>query len=309
MGLGDEGEMSDLTSTDKLKLEKILEMESGYVLDFSNRSFEQFVLENTGRNIYSKGYDVNGTSKANRLRTFWIINNNDIVGKLIEALLERFKAIKQINNQSLTFNEQSLYDDCISIVTRLTSKNQPIIKSNQNSSKEQTKEKQLHLLLSKFDSLSKSEDHQKRGYLLQDLLTQLFKIHNISVSKSFQRNEGGEQIDGSFRYDGWHYLVECKWTKKRTSQNELDSLLGKVNRGGRQSMGLFLSIEGWSENVVHLLKQNPDKCIFLMDGYDLRCILSDAIGLEHLLNKKLEHLNETSEPFLSAAQLLSRGNL
>ena len=127
--------MADLSNTDKLKLEKLLGMESGYVLDFSNRSFEQFVLENTGRNIYSKGYDVNGTSKANRLRTFWIINNNDIVGKLIEALLERFKTIKQINNQSLTFNEQSLYDDCFSIVTRLTSKNQPFIKSNQNTSK------------------------------------------------------------------------------------------------------------------------------------------------------------------------------
>ncbi len=301
--------MAELTSTDKLKLEKLFEMESGYVLDFSNRTFENFILENTGKDIYSKGYDVYGTSKANRFRAFWEINNNAIVGKLLEALLERFMALKQINGQSLTFNKQSLYDDCILIVNRLSSKNQPIIKSNQKLSKEQTKEKQLQLLLAKFDELSNSDDHQKRGYQLEIVLNQLFKIHEIPVSKSFLRNDGGEQIDGSFKYQGWHYLVECKWTKKRTSQNELDSLLGKVNRGGRQTMGLFLSIEGWSENVITLLKQNPDKCIILMDGNDLRCILSDAIGLEHLLNKKLDYLNESSEPFLSSAQLLSRGNL
>jgi len=296
--------MADISSIDKLKLEKLLGMESGYVLDFSNRTFENFVFENTGKEIYSKGYDIYGTSKANRLRTFWEVNNNLVVGKLLDELLKRFKLNRQLMGQELTLIEESLYEDCSLISNRLISGEQTPIKSNQYQSNEETKEKQLQLLLSRFDDLSKSDDHQKRGYLLQDLLTQLFKIHDISVSKSFQRNEGGEQIDGSFRYDGWHYLVECKWTKKRPSAIELDSLLAKVNRGGRQSMGLFLSIEGWSENVVPLLKQNPDKCIILMDGYDLRCILSESIEFTHLLNKKIENLNENSEPFLSAAQLL-----
>lgn len=300
--------MAELTSTDKLKLEKLFEMASGYVLDFSNRSFEQFVLENTGKNIYSKGYDVNGTSKANRLRTFWEINNNVIVGKLIKELLNRFKLNKQLKGQYITLIDQSLYDDCLLIAERLISNEQTTIKSTQNLSKEANKEKQLRLLLSMFDELSQSDDHQKRGYLLQDLLKQIFLLHEIPVSKSFQRNEGGEQIDGSFSYHGWHYLVECKWTKKKISPHDLDSLLAKVNRGGRQTMGFFLSIEGWSENVIPLLKQNPDKCIILMDGYDLRCILSEAIEFEHLLNKKIEYLNENSEPFLSATQLLKREN-
>jgi len=34
--------MSDLTSVEKLKLEKIFEMGGGYVLDFSNRTFQEF---------------------------------------------------------------------------------------------------------------------------------------------------------------------------------------------------------------------------------------------------------------------------
>jgi hypothetical protein len=43
--------MSDLTSIEKAKLEKLLEMESGYVLDFSNRTFQEFILESVKLDI------------------------------------------------------------------------------------------------------------------------------------------------------------------------------------------------------------------------------------------------------------------
>jgi hypothetical protein len=80
--------------------------------------------------------------------------------------------------------------------------------------------------------------------------------------------------------------------------------MGQVQRSGRQTMGLFLSIEGWSENVVPILKQSPDKCIVLMEGYDLRCVLSQQIGLRPLLQAKILALNLEAEPFYSAARLL-----
>jgi len=43
--------MSDLTSIEKIKLEKLLEMGNGYVLDFSNITFQEFVLENLNIDI------------------------------------------------------------------------------------------------------------------------------------------------------------------------------------------------------------------------------------------------------------------
>lgn len=167
---------------------------------------------------------------------------------------------------------------------------------------------QLRLLLMSFYDQAKSSDHQQRGYLLQDLLNRLFTICEIPVEKSYFRNEGGEQIDGAFRFQGWHYLVECKWTKKLADIGDLDSLLGKVNRSGRQTMGMFLSIEGWSENIPRLLKQNPEKCIILMDGYDLQCVLDSQIELEILLEKKISSLNLDSEPFLSARTIFNNND-
>jgi len=63
------------------------------------------------------------------------------------------------------------------------------------------------------------------------------------------------------------------------------------------------SIYETRSNVPNLLKQNRDKCIFLMEGYDLRCVLAQEIELHELLNRKLAHLNIEAEPYLSVASI------
>ena len=103
-------------------------------------------------------------------------------------------------------------------------------------------------------------------HLLQDLLNRVFDLHQIPVVRSFVRNDGAEQIDGAFKLEGWHYIVECRWRKKLADIRELDGLKGQIDRSGKQTMGVFLSINGWSDNVPPLLKQNPDKSILLMEG-------------------------------------------
>jgi hypothetical protein len=46
-------------------------MGSGYVLNFSNRTFDEFVSDSTGRDIGDSKYNSGSGSKANRLRGFW----------------------------------------------------------------------------------------------------------------------------------------------------------------------------------------------------------------------------------------------
>jgi hypothetical protein len=75
--------MSDLTSIEKLKLEKLLEMKGGYVLDFSNFTFQEFILENLNIDIYDEKYNYRSGSKANRLRGFWTEEPNHIVGEFL----------------------------------------------------------------------------------------------------------------------------------------------------------------------------------------------------------------------------------
>lgn len=90
--------MADLSNIEKRSLERLLEMNSGYVLDFSNRSFEEFVFDSVGKNIYDSKYDYASGSKANRLRAFWNVEPNHIVGKLLDNLItfaaEQFESIE-----------------------------------------------------------------------------------------------------------------------------------------------------------------------------------------------------------------------
>ena len=164
--------------------------------------------------------------------------------------------------------------------------------------------KESALLLAQFDHLSTHGEPQERGYLLQDVLHRLFVAHGIAVVRSFQRNAGGEQIDGAFELEGWHYIVECRWRERLTAVRELDGLYGKIARSGKQTMGLFLSINGWSEHVVPLVKQNPDKSIILMEGLDLRMVLAQSLDLRRLLKAKLSALNLETEPYLPASKLM-----
>jgi hypothetical protein len=73
-------------------------------------------------------------------------------------------------------------------------------------------------------------------------------------------------------------------------------------------MGLFLSMNGWSEHVVPLLKQNPDKSIVLMEGVDLRTVLSLHVDLRRLLKAKLSALNLDAEPYMPVSRLVAGGN-
>lgn len=69
-------------------------MASGYVLDFSNRTFEEFILDHTGKDIFDEKYDLNSGSKANRMRAFWDIESNHTVGVLFEALIQEWNEWK-----------------------------------------------------------------------------------------------------------------------------------------------------------------------------------------------------------------------
>ena len=170
------------------------------------------------------------------------------------------------------------------------------------------RKRQLHLLLAMFDELAGREENvQERGYRLQDLLNRLFDSFEIPVHRSFTRNEGAEQIDGAFQIDGWFYLTECRWRQKLSDTREVDGLAGQISRSGRQTMGLFLSINGWSENVPSLLKQNTEKAIILMQGYDLRAILSEQVDLRDYILAAVTNLNLNAEPYLGIREYLEQG--
>lgn len=91
-------------------LEELLGMDSGYVLDFSNNSFQRFIKHTIGLDIYDgEGYEAY-CSKANKLRQ--IINTEPIlkVVQLIEALINHYENIKLKDNNLSSYDKKIIND-------------------------------------------------------------------------------------------------------------------------------------------------------------------------------------------------------
>ena len=163
----------------------------------------------------------------------------------------------------------------------------------------------LHLLWRRYVALAnKTSNTQRRGYDLEDLMYDLFDVFNIKARKPFSRNQRGEQIDGTFEFAGTNYIMECKWTAKSTSRGAASEFADKVSTSGALTMGLVVSINGWSKHVVPHLKQRPDKRIMLMNGDDLRAVLVGKVSLVDILRAKRRALDVDAEPFLGVDQLI-----
>jgi hypothetical protein len=79
--------MSSLVTNEKQILEKLFQMGSGYVLNFSDRTFGEFFEDDVSIDIDDAKYNYASGSKANRMRGLWQVADDVVVGKSIEKLL------------------------------------------------------------------------------------------------------------------------------------------------------------------------------------------------------------------------------
>jgi Abortive infection C-terminus len=81
--------MASLKRSEMRLIDEALDMQTGYVLDFSNRTFAEFFEDEFGINIYDDWkYGGRGSSKANRLRTLIETEHGQLVGRVLRALWE-----------------------------------------------------------------------------------------------------------------------------------------------------------------------------------------------------------------------------
>jgi len=109
--------MSSLKAIEKRIFEDRFGMPSGYVLDFTNNTFAEFFREVAKIDIYAAEYAFNGDSKAKRLRAFWEIEPDALVGKALSELLEVWQYNSARNGHT---DDSPQFRKAASIVARLT---------------------------------------------------------------------------------------------------------------------------------------------------------------------------------------------
>ncbi|AQW51917.1 restriction endonuclease [Streptomyces violaceusniger] len=159
----------------------------------------------------------------------------------------------------------------------------------------------LASLKEKFLILGSDPDPQARGRTFETFLNELFALWDFYPRAAYSLER--EQIDGAFTFDTDDYILEAKWLKSVVSREQLDVFAKKVERKGRNALGLYVSVNGFSgDGLAEYASSSP---FITMDGSDIYTVLDGRISLDDLFMRKRRHVNETGSCFFPAAGMFS----
>lgn len=136
-----------------------------------------------------------------------------------------------------------------------------------------------------------------RGRRFERILHRMLADSGLAPRLSYRPR--GEEVDGSFLLDGRTMLLEAKWTTDPQPASSLYQFMGKVSGKLVGTIGLFISMSGFSTDAVDALVAGKDLNLILMDGGDLRSIVQHHIDVADAIRLKLRAAAESGTPFLA----------
>lgn len=196
--------------------------------------------------------------------------------------------------RNLTAAHEALYEDQKKAEERRQADYQRLVKTT-------AVQQKLSELTREYYQLLSSTDPQKRGYQFEKILGELFALFDLDPKASFKIV--GEQIDGAFTFDGTDYLLEGKWQQAPVAVQDLDALAGELSRKLDNTLGLYLSINGFSQDAVKT-HSSGRRLMLLMDGSDLMAVLEGRIDFIQLLLRKRRCASQTGNILLRIHEIL-----
>lgn len=170
----------------------------------------------------------------------------------------------------------------------------------------EARQQKMDMLRANFASMvSGKDDPQKRGYELEDLLAELFEVDDIDFRRPYRTPT--EQIDGSFEYKGFNYLLEARWRVSPPSEADLGAFKIKVDKKLESTRGIFVSIIPFRPEVVSEFTRGVSSNIILFDGSDLALIFEGRISLVEALDLKVKKAAQEGIIYFSLREHFSTG--
>lgn len=156
-------------------------------------------------------------------------------------------------------------------------------------------------LLQRFMALITETNHQKRGYQLEALLNDLFQFEGLDPRSSFRII--GEQIDGSFAWDGDTHLIEAKWQSEPVAGDAFAGLIYKTEGKSIKTHGLFISINGYSQEALAGLEKKGELRIVCIDGAHIIRCLQPGGSIKKFLQHAWRHASETGKSYFPVSEI------
>jgi hypothetical protein len=136
---------------------------------------------------------------------------------------------------------------------------------------------------------------QKGGYDFQDWFYDLVSYSEIENRRPYVIS--GRQIDGSITIDGTTYLVELKFTASQAGAPDIDIFKSKVESKADNTMGVFISMSGYS-SVAVTEASGRKTALLLLDASHIYLTLTGVMRLSEVILRIRRHASQTGESYL-----------
>jgi hypothetical protein len=157
------------------------------------------------------------------------------------------------------------------------------------------KQTDLAKLEERLSVLSRDIGEQSAGYSFQDWFYDLAGYFEVVHRRPYVSE--GRQIDGSVTIDGTTYLVEVKFTAGQADATQIDSFFKKVSGKADNTMGIIVSISGYS-SVAIKEASFPKTPLLLLDHSHIYLLLSGSIAFSELIGRVRRHSSQTCNAYL-----------
>jgi len=137
---------------------------------------------------------------------------------------------------------------------------------------------------------------QKRGYALELIIFDLLVLEDLEPTPSYKLK--GEQIDGAFKFNSQYFLYEVKWHKYEINAGELYKFKGKIQGKLKNTLGVFLSMSGYTKEAVSALTVGKEIDLILFDQTDFEYCLNSKFSFKEVLEFKIRFTVEKGLPYV-----------
>jgi hypothetical protein len=127
--------------------------------------------------------------------------------------------------------------------------------------------------------------YRNRGYVFEQILKDCLEFEQLDPRSSFKAE--GEQIDGSFFLDGSIFLLEAKWHKDELPASAIYQFKGKVDGKLIGTIGVFISMSGYSKDAVDALTLGKSLNVILFGKEDIDAVIIGDSNFRSVLKSKL----------------------
>ncbi|MFA6476535.1 MAG: hypothetical protein WCV68_03945 [Candidatus Paceibacterota bacterium] len=258
--------MSNLKASDRTVLEKLFNMKLGYVLNFTDRTMEQFFKDEFKISVYDTKYDsdLSSKSKANRVRGIWREEADTTVGGIILALTEQAENDLLASDKEISLAEKELIKKAREIGTRLLFPD--FLETLQQQPEVQKLKLKTELIknfnLSKIDDLPSNE----KIYLLK-----VFYSYYENILRAYYGSGLFFPTSGIDDLNDYYKILRNKMIKIIESDNTFSEI-----KDGKEYQALVISI-----NSLYI-------CPDFFDGVWEDCVMPQIISLrEEIADKDL----------------------